>query len=326
MAGNSRIQINFEKIYQSNENGPFKIIEDLGRDDHSRLWVKIKFLETGTEKVVRYDIACDGRVRDELYGIDFNKTYISTYSGPYNIVAYKGMSENGCGKIVTVKFANTGFEYDVALKSAQKGIVADKSLTRDQKYIPSDIDRETHDEIIKRILYGRWARMMDRCYNPKSNAYYKYGAIGVTVDPYWHRVENYLLTVPLIRNYSKFYRNPAAYNIDKDFLQFNIPREKRVYSMHTCVFLSAQDNANLATLETHVEGEFFGVKQVAKNKWIVQFMMGNERHNFGAYSNIIAAANAYNYFYFQFGGWELVPLINKVQYMSIEEVEKYRIW
>lgn len=60
MAGKPRIEIDYNTIYQSNSCGPFKIIENMGRDERSRLFVKVKFLETGTEKITRYDIAMDG--------------------------------------------------------------------------------------------------------------------------------------------------------------------------------------------------------------------------------------------------------------------------
>lgn len=75
MAGKPRINIDYDKVYQSNLYGPFKIIENLGRDKRSRLFVKIKFLNTNIEKIVRYDIAMDGKITDDLYNIDFEKTY-----------------------------------------------------------------------------------------------------------------------------------------------------------------------------------------------------------------------------------------------------------
>ena len=81
MAGKPRIEINYDIVYQSNSCGPFKIIENMGRDERSRLFVKIKFLETGTEKITRYDIAMAGKINDDLFNIDFNKIYYSTYYG-----------------------------------------------------------------------------------------------------------------------------------------------------------------------------------------------------------------------------------------------------
>ncbi len=42
MAGKPRIEINYDIVYQSNSCGPFKIIENMGRDERSRLFVKNK--------------------------------------------------------------------------------------------------------------------------------------------------------------------------------------------------------------------------------------------------------------------------------------------
>lgn len=41
----------------------------------------------------------------------------------------------------------------------------------------------------------RWKNMMERCYNPKNNAYKNYGARGITVCSRWHDVANYVADI-----------------------------------------------------------------------------------------------------------------------------------
>ena len=128
MAGKPRIEIHYNTIYQSNSCGPFKIIENMGRDERSRLFVKVKFLETGTEKITRYDIAMDGKITDDLFGIDFNKIYYSIYYGPYKIIKYIGRNKES-KRIVRIKFINSGYEYDVLLRLALEGKVKDQTIS-----------------------------------------------------------------------------------------------------------------------------------------------------------------------------------------------------
>lgn len=321
MAGKSRIELDFNKIYKSNSCGEFRIIENMGRDARSRLFIKIKFLSTGTEKVVRYDIAMDGKVDDELYGIDFNKVYNSLYYGPYKIIEYTGRGYES-RKTVKVQFLNTGYSYNVLLKQALKGDVKDKTVSFQNMSMSTSDPFEYHNYIC-RILKGRWKAMMDRCYNPNNKRYQHYGQIGVTVDPYWHDFENFLKTIPCVYGYEKFYNNPEKYQLDKDYFQNHIPKEKRTYSIYNCIFLSVTDNANLAILEKHDFNEFYGVRKI-NNKYHVLFSVNGERKTYGVYNDPIAAANEYNYYYKMYSDYELVPLFNfNVPYMSHEEAQQY---
>jgi hypothetical protein len=44
----------------------------------------------------------------------------------------------------------------------------------------------------KHPLYKRWAGIMNRCYNPKSNGFESYGARGIKVCDRWHDVKNFI--------------------------------------------------------------------------------------------------------------------------------------
>ena len=108
------MEINMNKIYHSNNSGDFKIIENIGYNENHRYLVKIKFIDTGTEKIVRYDHVTKGNIRDELYGIDFNKTYIANAGYTYKIIEFIDMSKDS-KKLVKIRFDNTGTEKIVYL-------------------------------------------------------------------------------------------------------------------------------------------------------------------------------------------------------------------
>lgn len=324
MAGNSRIVIDFDKIYMSNSCGPFKIIKDLGRDQRSRLYVRIKFLETGTEKDVRYDIAMDGKINDDLYGIDFNRIYESLYYGPFKILKFVDRNYES-KKIVRIKFLNTGYETDVLLREAKSGAVKDKTVKyHDRKFCNYN---QNYDNHIIYVLKQRWQAMMDRCYNPNSESYYNYGALGVTVCDLWHNKEKYILSMPHIPYFWKFYYNPKDYSLDKDYLQLSVPTNKRIYSPETCIFLSIYDNSNLAFLQSSKNNkEYYGIQITTDNNYDVRFSIYGKRYHFGIYNNLNAALNEYNYYYSLYGNYELIPLLNKIdKYMTHEEAQQYLV-
>ena len=325
MAGKPRINIDYSTIYQSNSCGPFQIIENLGRDEKSRLFVKIRFIETGTEKVVRYDIAIAGKVIDDLYNKDFNKEYHSLYYGPFKIIEYKGRNHES-KRIVRIKFINTGFENDVLLRFALNGHVKDYSINYQNISLDSSIDIRTYDDFIIDILQNRWNSMMQRCYNVNDKKYPEYGGLGVTVCDRWKIVDNYISDMMLVENFIYFYNNPQKYQLDKDYLQMHIPKNQRIYGPGRCIFLSIYDNANLAIKETHINGELYGVKELDSGNYQVTFSVDGSKISLGVYSNKIAAANAYNYYYTHYSKAQLVQLLNEnIEYMSFDETQKYLI-
>lgn len=325
MAGKPRVKIDFNKIYNSNSCGQFKIIEDMGRDDRSRLYVKIKFINSGTEKIIRYDLAMAGKALDDLYNIDFNKIYSSIYYGPFKIIKYIGRNSES-KRIVRIKFLNTGFEYDVLLRFALKGQVKDYSINYNERYIDKSVSISTYDENIINILHTRWNGMMQRCYNKNSAKYNDYGGIGVTIDPVWHNFDNYLSDILLVENFNKFYNNPVLYDLDKDYYQQHLPKNQRSYGPGKCIFLSIYDNSNLAIKEKHNDDSFYGVKILGNGNFLVEFSIDGSKYNFGVYNNIIAAANAYNYYYKKYSKAEFIQLLNdNVEFMPMDEVNKYLV-
>ena len=93
--------------------------------------------------------------------------------------------------------------------------------------------------------------MIARCYNQNHKAYKSYGKKGVTVCRRWLLFENFLNDIKYLPNYDKFLQYPNIYELDKDYLQQNIPIENRIYSPETCMFITKADNLQLALNENN---------------------------------------------------------------------------
>lgn len=256
-----RINIDFNKVYSSNQYGNYIILNEEPVINGIR-HVKIKFLDTGTIRVIKLGHALSGEIRDPFKPV-------------YYGLGYTG-NVNNC---------------------------------------------RSH------ILYNKWCAMMSRCYN-KNNPYYNsYGGIGIRVDSRWYCFETFIEDCKSLYNYDKFINNPSAYQLDKDYLQQNIPHEQRVYSKDTCIFLSNEDNNYLHSLEQNsnknIKCEYIGVCKCNSNSWEVKIRINGKRHYIGCFSNPIAAANAYNYFYNKYRNNGIVNLVNDVPYMAPDEFFKY---
>lgn len=376
------MNIDFNKIYNSNNYGPFNIIEDCGSNG-KRHFVKIRFINTGFEKIVRYDTALAGKVRDDLYNIDFNKLYESNSYGKVKILEYLGRDDH-CDKLVKVQFlnskaisivrlhellngkisdpyygidfdklynsnnygkfkfisivgninnhirviiefTNTGNRKEVQLQNAFIGEVCDDKATFRTPLKTKDADNP--DKYIEYCIYGTWKNMMDRCFNIKSNAYKNYGYIGITVSDEWKIYDNFRKDVENLPQFNKFYNNPRVYNLDKDYLQQNVPINKRVYSKETCMFLHYTDNCNLRTIEykrnnPNLSSKYYGVF-LYKGLYSVNICINNNNIFLGAYTNEIVAANVYNYWSEYYHNYELIRLYNDVPYIDKSEFIKY---
>ena len=275
-----------------------------------------------------------GRIFNPTHGFIPNKIFQSNTSGPFIMLEHLG-TENGYAK-VKIKFINTGRIIDVDLKNALEGRISDPALNgkTSNDFKVSRFD-DYHAYILSRLKATYW-NMMARCYDNRYQFYINYGAIGVTVCDRWKdNIDNFLNDAKNLFNYESYFWKPYLYTLDKDWKSFNngIPKSERVYSPETCVWLHYMDNSNLARIEARARGEitseYFGIlKSGGKTKdpiFIVNFNANGNQINIGSYSNIIAAANAYNYYYLQYHTYEFIPLINDVPYMPPDEFMKYKI-
>ena len=159
--------------------------------------------------------------------------------------------------------------------------------------------------------------MIGRCYNINDISYKSYGAKGVTVDIRWRCYENFYNDIQFIPGYYDWKQNPSEYQLDKDIKQPNIPINKKIYSLSTCVFVSRLYNSIENTSRNlHPSSGYHGVI-INKNSYSTKI----NRVNYGTYDSIIAAANKANQV---FKNNNYPPYyINDVPYMSTEEVDSH---
>lgn len=194
--------------------------------------------------------------------IDYDKIYYNKTYGYFKIIEEleTKIVKDGTRRYVKVKFLVTGTEIVSELSHAIKGEVRDPfaPVYYGVGYIGNVPNSQDN------ILFDRWYSMIKRCYNKNYKRYCQYGGIGITVDPRWHCFEYFIYDCQFLLNYDKFIQNPSMYHLDKDYLQQNIPKEQRVYSKDTCVFLNKYDNINLMAIENKYKAssKYFGVKKM----------------------------------------------------------------
>lgn len=256
-----------------------------------------------------------------LKEIDYNKLYVSKCSNTnYKIVeeVEPRLEKNGkYRRMVKVKFIDTGYETIVTLDKATNA----KNI-RD-KLIPSVcgvgiIGYAKWSENKK--MYVLWNDMIDRCYSKNDSSYDSYGAKGITVCERWKRFDYFLEDIKNLHGYDEMINNPdKKYNLDKDALQIGIPTHDKIYSPETCIFIEANKN-KIQMIKDNFNNEsgYYGVRIF---NGIYKVYLGDEY--LGSFSNVIAAANAYNEWRYIILGEN--SLHNDVPYMSREEWVKYMI-
>lgn len=250
-----------------------------------------------------------------------NKTILqSNTSGPFIIIEDLGVVNNR--QRVIIKFINTNYESNVLLDNALNHRVKDNTLST----VSNDFDYSripNYNEYINCILKQTYRHMIDRCYNINSPKYKSYGNIGIKICDRWKNINNFIYDCSLIDGYNKFYYKPYLYQLDKDYKQINIPKNKRIYSLETCTFLYYQDNSNLKTIDNSKRNDMYGIEINSAGNYHVRIKINGTRLDIGTFTNHIAAANAFNYWQNYFHNFELVPLLNNVPYMHPNEFIKY---
>ena len=164
--------------------------------------------------------------------------------GDYTIIDYVGRDNKH--HWVRVKFHTTGFEKDVRIRDALKGIIRDP-------YYPTVFgmgysgEYEMADDVYR--IHSIWRAMMSRNYNPKDKDYPLYGGSGVTVDPRWHNFANFLEDFRKSPNYAKWRIHKGRFHLDKDLLQRDVPMNQRVYSPETCQLIDNTYNTSFRSGE-----------------------------------------------------------------------------
>lgn len=121
---------------------------------------------------------------------------------------------------------------------------------------------KTHGETHTR-LYGVWANMMGRCYNPKNREYLRYGGRGVTVCEDW-------------RDFAQFADWARASGYDETAARGECTLERRNndlgYSPDNCVWANASVQANNTRRNRYIsyQGETKTLSQWARHLGIKQ--------------------------------------------------------
>ena len=237
--------------------------------------------------------------------------------GKYQIIDEAGYT--GKDKNFVVKFLNTGYVTEAGYNCIRHGNVKDKLVptVSDIGFIGSDI--VVTDE--KYYTYYRsWSDMIDRCYNIFDPMYYAYGEIGVTVDPRWYNFTTFYNDCQLLPNYLKKQQYPDRYQLDKDYLQFDIPKEKRIYSRGTCIWISDIDNTILRNIENS-NNKYRGVIY-HNNAYCTRI----ENKIYGRFTIPEAAAYLYNILYPKYGPnspFNDIVVLNRVRSFTYEELVSY---
>lgn len=151
-----RLVIDYDKTYESNNYGEFKILSEAGRASDGALLVKIQFINTGYETTVRLAAAKRGSVRDHTLPFIkkapenyYGKVYKSNNYGEFMILG-DAPSNNTKIHNVRIRFINTGCENIVMLSDALNGCVRDSSVPYNC-ICSIDID---YDKIYHSRIYG----------------------------------------------------------------------------------------------------------------------------------------------------------------------------
>lgn len=239
------------KIFSSNNYGNYKIIDYDGKD-----LVKIHFIDTGYEYIVRKDSAINGTVKDPsrfMYN-NKNKIFNSKYYGEVIIISEADYDINDIDhrhKKVNIKFLNTGSVVTVRYEDLIKGNIKDPTFKNAQE--ASKILGCQSMINIKDHLFDIWKCMMDRCTNINSLAYKSYGAKGVKISNAWYDFNNFFYDAQRLPGWEYKLKNPLYFQLDKDLLQIELPHNKLIYGRNTCIWLDNKNNLAITNGETVIK-------------------------------------------------------------------------
>ena len=296
---------------------PFEVIEYDSRRK-SKLYYKVRFINSGNEKVFDKYSILEGRIKDPIHIEGFiGYKGINNQGENFEVISF---ANRGNGQTTyNVKFEDTGYVKEFLKGPILKGNIKDP-------YYPSIYgvaccgEVSTWDGNNTSREYYIWHHMISRVYNESDCNYCRYGGMGITVCERWHCYENFLKDLPNIPGYSEWKSNPSGYELDKDVLQQDINHNNKIYSPETCIFIpSLVNNLEQAIRNSNNTTNFYGVFTQQSGNYSVK--IGKEYY--GTYSDPIVAANVYN----QVAKLKGYPAeyLNNVEYIPIVECTKQRI-
>lgn len=221
-------------------------------------------------------------------------------------------------RMFEVEFHNTSYHAIVSQGKMISGEIKDKYVPSvygigyigDEYYISGAPD--------KRAMYKIWNDMIQRCYSPTADDWHTYGGRGVRVREDWHNFTQFYLDVKKIPGYENKVREPKMYNLDKDYLQQNVPSGNRIYSKDTCAWVSQKENSLLRGRDNNNTGYFGTLNEYNSYKYkMVLFGI-----QYARFDTPEEAACLFNYVYpiMKDKKYCTFPMVNNVRMYTFEEL------
>ena len=262
--------------------------------------MNIKFLESGKHY--------EGRIYHTRNCGDLEILGEVIYVKPHTLTTH--------GRWFMVRFINTGYTMVAELHAIANGAVKDRliPIVANVGYLGSNICLQ--DEGVMPI-YRTWNDMIHRCYDPTDRDYKYYGGIGIKVAPEWFNFTTFLNDVKQLPGYENKILYPDQYQFDKDYLQMNVPKEQRIYSKETCMWISKFDNIKIMGIETRKISPYIGVIY-KDHAWCTRYKGAIH----GRFTIPEAAAYLYNIIATKHHSeFEKAPILNQVREFSYKELK-----
>lgn len=243
------------------------------------------------------------------------REYESPKYGKYIIIDHNEYNDN-----FIIRFINTGYITEASYGTIRHRRVKDNMapIVAGVGFVGSDIN-VTNSEYFE--YYKVWDDMLNRCYNIFDSGYLNYGEIGVKVDPSWFNFTTFYHDCQLLHNFERKVMYPNRYQLDKDFLQLEIPKEERIYSKYTCIWISDIDNMMIMNRENMGSIKYYGVQYINH-----AYCTRINNKVFGRFISPEPAAYLYNILYPKYGPqdpFHNIIILNKVKSYTYDELLKY---
>lgn len=169
--------------------------------------------------------------------------FTSKKYGDFIIVGFNSINNNK-NYLFNILFIETGYMDTIQFSQIRSGDVKDfryKSvcgvgyLGDSYKYI-----RNNDFELCHKLRHV-WKDMLNRCYNSKNKRYKDYGGIGIKVSERWKCFSNFYYDIISLENFDREKLLNGELSLDKDKLQINIEKRKRIYDIDTCLLLDSKE-------------------------------------------------------------------------------------
>lgn len=236
--GNIRDYITHPKLidvgykFTNNQGLEFEILEYIGND-----FFNIQFTESGYKRKAQGSTILKGEVRDMIgtpLTLQVGYKFTNTSGYEYEVIERTGPSTH------KIRFLESGYEINADNRNIVHGSIKDRLQPSVYGVGCLGYINNINDYIIE---YKMWAHILERCYNKKCNRYKMYGGSGVIICERWKRFDLFLQDLPFIPGYNIILIKQGLLQLDKDFKQFGIEKEYKVYSPETCVFLPENINS-----------------------------------------------------------------------------------